>query len=238
MTQTLPLINVEDVRAYLPVRSGNDQFNERLQMLITVATQQIEALTRRAFTLQEHTQFFRTIDTARAFYDFGSPTNEDGIYRSARQCRYPLLAPIVDTGTDPVLYYDRAGRFTEDSLVDPALYQIDTDKGVLYTQIETRAAHKGLKLVYTGGFASDEDEDWESLTTTIPADLKLACITQVLHLFTRTTVDNVGMDTDRAQGSKMGSASIPAGKLMVRNGLTPEAAAMCVNYRSLALGLA
>lgn len=225
-----PLVAIEDVREHLPVRSGNDAFDRRIAMLTAVATSQIETLTRRAFTRQAHTEILNSISTASLTYDFYSPTNEDGVAITAREVRYNLKGFPIDLSQPVALFYDPKRVFGQDTLVDPLSYAIDAERGTLTLRIPTRDYTASLKLTYTAGYLVDTETD--SLTEAAPADLKLACITQVIHLFNRLQSDNIGVDNER------GAGTVASAKFLTRGGLTPEAAAMVAHYRQPALGLA
>jgi hypothetical protein len=224
-----PLVATEDVREHLPVRSGNDAFDRRIAMLINVATSQIETLTGRRFTRQEHTEFLKSVPTASLAYDFYSPTNEDGVTLVAREVRYILKGFPIDLDAPVELFYDPRRQFGEDTQVPESRYQIDAERGVMLLRLPTREYSSALKLSYSAGYEVDEETD--SLTATIPGDIKLACVTQVMHMFNRLQSDNIGVENER------GAKSVSSAKFLTRGGLTPEAAAMIAHYRQPLLGL-
>lgn len=230
---SLPLVSLADVTAHLPVRSGDSSYDDRINLLIATATQQIEAATNRRFASQAHTQFFRTHSTAESRYDFYGTGNESGAYTFAREKRYVLRGfPVTVTEQTPFrVFYDPCRVYGDDTEVDPADYVLDADTGVLALRLATTEGTNFLKVTYTAGYAAD-DPDTPTYLVDVPVDLKLACITQTLHLFTRTTTDNIGVDlADRS------SKTTVEARFTSRGGLTPEAAALVSRYRQPLLGL-
>lgn len=229
---TTPLVSLADVMAHLPVRSGNASYDERIQLLIDTATQQIEAATRRSFTRQQHSEYFRTLSNSDSRYDLFGVDNEYGTYTYAREIRYVLRGIPISTAVETpfTVYYDPSRVFGADTAVDPASYSLRTESSQLFVRMPMAEGPDFLKVVYTAGYA----DDGETVPTLVgvPADLRLACIAQVTHLFTRMTTDNIGVDVaDRSSKSAMEA------RFMTRGGLTPEAAALVSRYRQPLLGL-
>lgn len=226
---TKPIVSVEDVRSHLPVRAGDESFDTRLRNLIAVATSQIETATGRRFTRQVFTQIFPTIETGRYTYDFGNPTNEDGLLSSPRAVRYNLTGMDPATSPAPTVHYDPSGVFGADTVVDPSRYHISRN-GVLTLRIATREHPAALRVVYTAGYPIDTTTD--TLRIDSPAVLQLACTLQTVAMFNRFNADNIGIDIDRGKGGA------ETARYVTRNGLTPEAAALVAPYRQPLLGLA
>lgn len=228
MALTKPLVVLADVMSYLPVRSGNDAFDERISMLIDVATAQIETATSRLFTQQTHIEYFRTVDTASKRYDFGGSTNETGLYTHARSVRYVLKGIPISATADFKVFYDTKREFAADTEVPAVNYILNRESGVLTLRTPMREGENFLKVSYTAGYATDPSN---SFLVDVPADLRLACVTQTIHLFGRLTPDNIGVDTDR------GSKSVDTAKFTRLGGLTVEAASMVSRYRQPLVGL-
>lgn len=227
---TKPLINLDAAREHLPMRAGVTKLDDRLAMLIDLATAQIEQLTGRKFTYQEHTQYLRTIETPIIGYDLWNTENTSGVIVSARGCQYPLLGMPVDLAEPFKVYYDLNEVYGEDTLVESGYYSLNADAGVLHTRLGTYDHPRGLKVNYTAGYAIGDDE---TLNDTAPIDLRLACVAQVIALWTRLSPDNIGMNSDRGQNNKNATFR----QFANRGGLTPEAAGMVAHYRQPLLGL-
>lgn len=223
---TKPLVSLADVMSNLPVRSGNATYDARITDLILVASSQIEAAVRRSFTEQEHTQYFRTVNTRSMRYDFGGATNESGLYEHARAVRYPLIGYPFQTSPAIQVFYDPYRVFDGNTLVESNRYVVRGD-GTLILRMPTVEGEDFLKVVYTAGFTVGTDD----VLVGVPADIRIACITQVMHLFSRLTPDNIGVDSER------GSKSVAPAKLTKLGGLVPEAANMVMKYRTPLLGL-
>lgn len=224
---TKPLVVISDVLGYLPVRSGNAAFDERISMLIDVATTQIETATNRSFTFQQHTEYFSTVDTASKRYDFSGSTNESGLYTYSRPIRYVLKGIPVSPSASFTVYYDTRRVYSGDTIVPSTDYTLNKASGILTLRTPMREGENFLKVVYSAGYSLDPSN---SFLVDVPTDLKLACVTQVIHLFGRLTPDNIGVDSDR------GSKSVDAAKFTRLGGLTIEAASMVHRYRQPILG--
>lgn len=224
---TKPLVVISDVLGYLPVRSGNDAFDERISMLIDVATTQIETATNRYFTFQAHTEYFNTVDTASKRYDFGGSTNESGLYTHSRPIRYVLKGIPVSASANFAVYYDTRRVFGAETEISTTDYILNRESGILTLRSPMREGENYLKVVYSAGYDVDPSN---SFLVDVPTDLKLACVTQVIHLFGRLTPDNIGVDSDR------GTKSVDAAKFTRLGGLTIEAASMIHRYRQPLLG--
>lgn len=234
--QSTAFVRVSEVKAALGVRSGVAQFDDRLKSLVRTATAQIETAVSRRFTRQQFNEYFRTSRTDRLFYDLYSPTNEDGVRRDPRRQRYNLTGfPVVEN--DPLLpatvWYDPNRAWTDDRIVQPASYILDATRGTLDVQIASIEHPAALRVRYTAGYVVDTvtDPD-EPVLTGLPEELKVACVTQTIFLFNKLGPSNVGVTTDRGQGSA-GEASFSR-----QGGIAPEAAALIAAYKPFLAGLA
>lgn len=224
------LVNLDAVRDHLAVRAGATRLDDRISDLINLATSQIESLTGRRFTYQEHTQYLRTIETPIVSYDLFNTENTSGVYTTARGCQYTLLGMPVDLAQPFKVYYDRNEVYDESTLVDANSYSVDADRGLLFTQIGTYDHPRGLKVVYTAGYPIGDDQ---TLNDTAPIDVRMACTAQVIALWNRLSPDNIGMNSDRGQNNKNATFR----QFAARGGLTPEAAGMVAHYRQPLLGM-
>jgi hypothetical protein len=127
------------------------------------------------------------------------------------------------------VWYDPTRQWTDNTLLDPASYIVDYERGKLTAYLMVRGdAQQSLKVVHAGGYAIDTATG--TLTTSADPELKMACIVQTVHLFTRLQPDNIGVQTDREQGK------VGAGTFMTRGGLTPEAANMLWRFKRMNVG--
>ena len=220
---TTPLITIDDIKAHLPIRVGNTNYDDRLNLLIETATDQIQTATEREFESASRTEDFDTPITGNYVYDFYGTTNEHGLVQLARPAHYTLRALNIDANTLQV-FYDPTREFPATSEVDAANLVLDAAKGFLSVRVPMVRTVGGLRVTYTGGYASGGDP--VSLRDSIPADLKLACITQVLYMWSRLDPTNVGRMSEKKEGEG-------ANMFNTTGGLTPEAQALLVSYRAM-----
>lgn len=228
-----PLVTIEEATALLPIRVGNTSQNVKLTMLIGTATTMIEQTISRELDKKARVELFRTPDTQRTYYDFVSTTNETGVYSNPRAVRYNLKAFNIDTGLPFDVRYD-ANRVFDDTTIIPATdYILHAADGLLVMRTNMVDALDSLQVTYTGGYTVDADG---TLSTSAPQDLKMACLAQVLHMFGKFTMDNVGKELDTTQMGGGGRATL-APKFAVRSGLVPEALALVSRYKAVGVGL-
>jgi hypothetical protein len=225
---TVPIVTVEEVRALLPIREGNVTFDPKINLLIATASGQIENAIRRELDRKARVEFFRTPDTGRSFYDFDNTTNASGLYSNPRRTRYALNTVNIDPES-LVVHYDPARQFGEGTAVDPKLLTLNAKDGLLTLHLTMRDSMDGLRVMYTGGFAASGEP--LTLSESVPADIKMACLSQVLHLFNRFTADNAGKESDSTQRRSGG------GRFSVSGGLVPEAVALVSRYKAVGLGI-
>jgi hypothetical protein len=225
---TTPLVSLDDVKGLLPIREGNSTFDNKIAMMIRIASGQIETAIERELTYMERIQFFRTPYTRTTSYDFLDTMNESGVTSRSRRVRYALKALPVDRAAPFTVYYDPYRNFGPDTIVDPRFYTVDYDMGLFMIQLDMVDALDSLKVVYSAGFAPGVTGD---LSDAITDDFKMACISQAISLFQRATPDNVGKDTDSTQKNTGG------GRFANKAGIVPEAIALISRYRALAVGL-
>lgn len=226
---TKPLVAVEEVRSLLPVRQGDPTHDERIMRSIIVATEMIQSHTRRFFTSQTFEEYKGTVDTVRYSYDWASTGNESGVLSSSRAVRYVLLGFPIARDVAITVNYDPTRVYGATTLLPATDFYLDAGRSVLFVKTAMREYLEALKITYVGGYAVDTDTD--SLTTTAPEDLKMACIVQAVYLFNRFTAENIGME--REQSSSNGRLV----RILTRNSLTPEAAGLIARYRQPALGM-
>lgn len=226
---SLPMVGLEAVKGLLPVRSGNSDFDERINLCIRAATGLIERALERKLTGGAYVDTFRSINSTSPTYDFLNPTNASGVGYDMRRQRLALTAAVADPAMPFEVRYDLTRRFGADSVVDPNSYVVEYAHGVVWLEVQTREGLNSVRIAYAGGFAPNA-AGTQLDEASLPADLHLACITQAVHLFTRSTPDNIGVEADRGQGK------VAAGRFTSRGGLCPEAMALIVPYAQPRLG--
>lgn len=224
---TAPFVTIEEVKSYLPIRSGNFDYDERLAALVATASQQIETATNRQFERKTYVEHFSTVQTQRLFYDFTGPSNDTGILSSPRTQRFNLRGFPIIADQPREVRYDPSQAFGTDTIVPSDEWLINFQTGSLILRSETGSHEAALRVSYVAGYQVGADG---TLSYTLPADLKLACIVQTVHMFNRLTPDNIGVDASRGEGATA------TARWTSRLGLTPEVAGMVRHYKALQVG--
>jgi hypothetical protein len=154
-------------------------------------------------------------------------SNESGSYVDPRSVRYMLKSFPVDTNATFEVRYDPTRVFGADTVVSSDYYVLHATDGILMLKLSMVDAVDSVMITYTGGF---EEVDG-TLSASIPIELKMACIAQVLHMFGKLTADNIGKDSDTTQGKQGGN------RFAVKAGLVPEALALISRYKALGIGI-
>lgn len=219
-----PLIQISDVKTFLPFQSGYSTEDAKLSALVLLATRQIEEFTRRNFTTQTFTELFSTRKNGVLEYSLVGDSDTGLVQRAREQIFQVSGWPLRATGF--TVYYDPAGEFASSSQLDSTYYKIDLDRSRFVLLYPTQRTFNGLKVVYDAGFAIEDG----SLAKAADAELKHACVLQVIHLWNRSKSINVGVTDDRGEGDTMTSRFSKIG------GLTPEAASLVGRYRKMLAG--
>jgi hypothetical protein len=223
-----PLITVEDAAALLPIRAGNTSQDAKLNLLILSASALIEQAISRELEKKERVEFFRSANTYRQYYDFSGTENTGGTYVDPRPARYVLKAFNIDLTAPFVVRYDPTRVFGDDTIVDPAYYSLNAADGLLMMRFAMYEAQDALKITYTGGYAANSEGN---LSATIPSEIKMACLAQVLHMFGKFTADNIGKTADTTEGRTGGN------NYSTKMGLVPEALSLIARYKPVGVGL-
>lgn len=223
----VPLISVEDVAALLPIRAGNTSQDAKLNLLIGSASSLIEQTISRELDRKERVEFFNTPLSYRAFYDFIDAENSSGSYVDPRPVRYTLKAFNVDVNETFEVRYDPAHVFGDDTIVPATYYTLDAANGLLMLRYAMVEASQSLRVTYTGGYLVSGG----TLRDSLPAELKMACIAQVLHMFGKFTAENIGKTSDTTENKAGGD------RYAARMGLVPEALALISKYKPMGLGI-
>ena len=228
-----PLITIEEATALLPIRTGNTSQNVKLNMLIGTATTMIEQAISRELDKMQRIEYFRTPDTQRSFYDFNGTQNEYGVYSSPRTVRYNLKAFNIDPAALFEVCYDPQRVYGTDTVLPATNYILHRADGLLSIRTAMVDELDSLRVTYTGGYALDSEG---TLSGSAPQDIKMACLAQVLHMFGKFTMDNIGKDLDTTQSGTGMRASV-APKFATKAGLVPEALALVTRYKAVGIGL-
>lgn len=242
-----PLVNLQDVKAGLPVREGNVGFDVRLRQLSIVATRQIEQATKRFFTRQAFTQHFSSRDTATRTLDLVGDdratvqTNIESFHTQGSVLvtepqTLSLQSLPIDIAQPVEVIYDPLGRFSGNQtfiVVNPDNYVVDEDNGLLHLRFPMARGRRRIRVTFTGGFASAGTGGDESLSVALEAggfeDLRQAAVIQTQFLFLKLDRENVGKKADRKQGG----ASLD---FMKGAGLAPEVGSLLTNYKAILKG--
>ena len=222
---TVPILALEDAYAHVPIRAGNTEFDDRLSLLILTASTQIEHAIDRELDQKERTQFFHVPTTQNQTFDFSGTSNETGLRTTVRSVRFTLNTLAV---TSVQVFYDPSGVFAADSEIDSKYYSLNAEMGLLTVRYPMVESMDSLKVVHTGGFLATGDP--LNLSENVPADIKLAAVSQMVFLFTRSFADNVGKSDDSRAGQS-------AGRFSVLGGLVPEATALVSRYKAFGIGI-
>lgn len=210
------LITLTDAKAGLPIRAGNTEYDTKIAELISVVSGQIERACRRSFSADTFSEIFHVQAGAERHYDFLSDTNTSGIFFSPSGTPIVLTkAPLLDPLTVKV-YYDLTHRFADDTLLFDDQYVVLAEKNCIYINRPLVKSRDSLKVTYDGGYAE------------VPADVRLACVMQVQHLFKRSLPENVSTASDKDSKGKE--------EYTTKFGLLPEVANMIAEYRTLLRG--
>lgn len=246
---TTPLVTTDEVKAFMAVRADIEMpaVDARLEMLILLATEQLETALNVEFTYGVRTQLFNAAKAARYSYDFGATINEYGTIANPIAQTLLLSAPPIDMSAgamalltpalDPALpapsvplmvLYDPDGEWGPETIVPPISYKLDAVRGRLTLRIMSIAREQAIQVQYVGGYQVDPETS--TLTNSAPTDLKMACIIQTVHLFTRLQPDNIGHAND-LEGGKLAMSPY-----LTRGGITPEAANLLWRYKRINMG--
>jgi hypothetical protein len=146
----------------------------------------------------------------------------------ARPVRYVLKAFNIDTNEQFVVKYDPLREFADDTIVPATNYTINAADGILMIRYAMCEAAQALQVTYTGGYAANTEGN---LSDTIPVELKMACLAQVLHMFGKFTADNIGKIADTTEGRTGGN------NYAAKMGLVPEALSLIARYKAVGVGL-
>lgn len=228
---TTPFIPLAQAKLGVPIRDSNTAFDAKLNSLIMTASEDIEQHTDRKFTYGHWVQYWDTTPNVTRSYDFHGSYNASGVAHTVRRQRFALQGFPIDPTMAFTLYYDPLRLFTQDTIIDPSLYLVDAEQGLLFCEFPTGRTLAGLMVDFWGGYPTDP---MTNALSGISARMSLACQTQVAFLWNKLHPDNVGMDADRTKGAANKANMVQ--KFVAMSGLCPEAAQFVAYLKPLALG--
>jgi len=157
-------------KTYLDISATNTDYDDLVKQMINQASALISRHTQRILVTTEHTEFY-----------------------SGRRMNSLILNqfPIVGgpaTGNKPELFLDQSSVFTNPIDVDS--YSFNSNE-IIYPAFFSRGT-RNIKVIYSAGLGQI---DSNSGTTTLPADLELACLDTVLWLYDSRTDRRIGKDS-------------------------------------------
>ena len=229
----IPLISLDDLKAQLPIREGNDEFDDRLTLIANTVSRQIQTFCRRAFAAQDYAEIHHVrVGAARHLELYGDPleaysVRPDGVPFRLREAP---LAPDAEVR----VYYDRSRRFGPETVIDPARVVVLREQGALrdetlvYVSQALARSENSVRITYRAGYEADGEP--ATLSDSIPEDLKLAAVTQGVHLWQRLLPENVGQTQESSEKGKSNA------RYSVQGGLVPDVAVLVGPYRRLLRG--
>lgn len=210
------LITLADVKAELPIRSGNTDFDARINEVIATAESQIETFCRRTFSTQSYSEIFHVQQGATTSLDLLNGANSTGTYTTASSQPFYLKNGPLDEDSDVRVFYDLTHRFGEDTELLADDFTVLLEKACVYVYKPLLKSRDSVKITYTGGY------------TSVPSELKFAAVMQAVHLYKRSLAENVSTASDKDEKSKE--------PYTVVSGLLPEVSSILVPYRKLLRG--
>lgn len=194
---TTPLITVEEAKQHLDIRPGATEFDARIGGLVESATQLLENHARQKFAETAVVEFFDTKFTTVTSLDLLGDSF-DGLIFEARESRFRLKRAPVDTTKTFTVNYDVARNHNASTDLLAEQFILNEVTGWLRVLIRTSRAPNALKVSYTAGFVASGSP--ATLSEAAPADLKMACVYQVLYMWTKTMPQNLGRTMDESRG--------------------------------------
>lgn len=228
-----PLIALDDLKAQLPIREGNDEFDEKLAFIINAVSEQIEKFCRRQFAKQSYSEIFHVQAGATTEYDlygggYGSNSFHDGLLVKPSDLPFRLgMSPIADAASVRV-FYDLSHRFEPETELAASEFTVLAEKGLVFVSKPLRKSRDSVKITYEAGYEADGEP--ANLSESLPADLKMAVITQCLHVWQKLDLSNVSVTDDRETGSTQRS------RFSAQGGFLPDVQHLVAPYRRMLRG--
>ena len=213
------LINIDDLKILVPIREGFEGADARINVLIEIASIQVEKFANRSFEKVPYTEILHTNFTGP--YPPGTLDEfSGGLQRSLQDAHYVLGGHPVDVGVPIQIFYDVNGQFAADTelILDTDFFVITTTNNTkILLKYSTKRKRNSLKITYTAGYDAVDDNDPEQGLDSLPESLKHAMVLQVMHLMNKVKLDSISVDEDRSADGDTGS------DFSVTAGLIPEA---------------
>lgn len=197
---TVPLVSLDEVKAYIPTNPGYSNNDAKYLMLAKQATAAIEVLCRTKFARDEYTQYFDSYRTGKQLIDLYG-TSLSGYSQGTTPQFFLLKALPVDMSEPFTVYYDPDRQYAEASIISPVGYFVEEESGRLRIDSITDSYPRAFKVVYTAGYELAVDvTTGQNYVAGAPDDLKMACLLTIQYIFDkvnlRTTNSVQRGDTD------------------------------------------
>jgi len=193
----LDLCTLPDLKGYLEGMSNVDKYDVLLSSLITMTSKRFESYCGRVWDNNSGNDITE-------YFDGGGKSF--------------VIVKRIPVASVTSLHDDTARAYGADTLINTTEYVIYNDDGLIELDDGGYFAdgRKNVKVVYKGGYTA----------TTIPEDLKLACIMEAAKTFEMRK--RLGVESQSNQGGSVVIATTPVGPTQ----LLPEVRAILNIYRS------
>lgn len=199
----------------------------RLKLELAGATATVEKLIGRPLGKNLYEEVFNCPQSYKTYYDiYGSSTG--GTYSEAKVAFVQLKTFPVDTAEAFKVYYDPAGVFGEDTLLEATQYSLNPATGVLNLIGGFPAVLRSLKVHYHAGYelVPNPDDATDISLPDLPADIQQAVLYQTLHTHDKFN-DNGGINSTSAPNCGKGKPSMYANT----EGMSSEMLAIVAQYK-------
>lgn len=219
------LIFLSQLKKFMNEDSSYTSQDENLLDAIEMTSLLFERITGREFDKKQRTEYYDSVENFKEVYNFTNYSSANiplsystATYFTDKPYEIRLKHWPVDSVATFQLYYDPYKKFA--TVMDPTLYTVDYETGVITINAATYAAKKGIKVVYTAGYADSVDvgvtenllnpAQERSLGLNIPTDLKIAALHQAAYY---AAYNQASLCSTDAPKSNMYSSSKPFGDL-------------------------
>lgn len=211
------MIALDDVKALLPIRSGNASYDTRITGIIATVSRLIERECRQTFPRSERTESHTSRDSVnRALNLYGDGNSHS--YGAAEQI-VPLRATPIDSTAPVTVWYDPAHRFDDDTVIPDEYWTLDTESDRIILRYPTRRALSALRVRYTAGYAIGEDGTLSASLAEQAPELKEACLLGCVHLWNRSSPEVTGTNkSDEKETGHPNSYGLPKEALNLLSG--------------------
>lgn len=192
----------QDVKQYAVVSANTTAYDSLITDIIRMWTENAKAFCRRNFIFGNYQEDFSVIKASKNM-----------LLRVAE-------APITIDDDHPFTITCNG------ETVDPSLYQVNKEKGLIKIQVATLpVGEDNLTVTYTGGLCVvDSDDNEEDIKVLAPHPVRTAVANQCAYALIRTVQTNQGQQSSNTGRSV--SNTVPASM-----GFLPEVSMVLANYR-------